>query len=124
MLEWRDGRTPVSLQFDDIYFAVEGGLEESRKVFIENNRLPARFSEKQHAIGELGFGTGLNFFAAAEAFTNSSSPSSVLKFYSCEKYPLSKKDLAMALSYWPEIRQFSNLLVKDYPENPKDELVL
>ena len=42
-LQWRDGEVPVSTQFDDPYFSLEDGLAETRHVFLDGNRLPARF---------------------------------------------------------------------------------
>ena len=53
-LIWRDGTIPVSTRFDDPYFSLENGLNETRHVFLEGNDLPARFAEGFH-IAELGF---------------------------------------------------------------------
>ncbi len=36
--------TPVSKQFDDVYFSNQDGLEETRYVFLHGNRLPQRFA--------------------------------------------------------------------------------
>ena len=59
--------TPISEQFDDIYFAKAGGFDESNHVFLESNDLPERFAnlhDNEHfVIMETGFGTGLNFLA-------------------------------------------------------------
>ena len=61
--------TPRSEQFDDIYFAVENGLEESRYVFLAQNNLPdAWMSRSRFTIAETGFGTGLNFLCAWSLF--------------------------------------------------------
>ena len=35
--------TPVSRDFDDVYFSNDNGLEETRYVFLGGNRLPERF---------------------------------------------------------------------------------
>jgi tRNA U34 5-methylaminomethyl-2-thiouridine-forming methyltransferase MnmC len=59
LLSWRDG-IPVAQAFDDPYFSLQGGLEETRHVFLAGNGLPARF-RPGFSILELGFGTGLNF---------------------------------------------------------------
>ena len=54
-----------SVQFDDIYFSPENGLEETRHVFLNGNNLPELWNNKSHfVIAETGFGTGLNFLAA------------------------------------------------------------
>ena len=56
-IEWRDGGIPVSTMFDDPYFSLDNGMEETRHVFLEGNDLPARFTDGFH-VAELGFGTG------------------------------------------------------------------
>ena len=62
-LEWLDEKSPVSTQFDDPYFSLDHGLNETRHVFLAGNDLPNRFEPGFH-IAELGFGTGLNLLAA------------------------------------------------------------
>ena len=60
--------TPVSKQFDDVYFSNQDGLEETRYVFLHGNRLPQRFATHPRpllVVAETGFGTGLNFYAVA-----------------------------------------------------------
>ena len=66
-LEWRDELIPVSTQFDDPYFSLDNGLNETRHVFLAGNDLPARFAPGFH-IAELGFGTGLNLLATWQAW--------------------------------------------------------
>ena len=44
-IEWREGKVPVSSQYDDVYFSVDDGLAETQYVFIEANNIPQRFSE-------------------------------------------------------------------------------
>jgi len=43
-LDWRAGDVPVSTRFDDPYFSLENGLEETRHVFLRGNGLPGRFA--------------------------------------------------------------------------------
>ena len=38
-IEWRDSGVPVSNQFDDPYFSLDNGLEETRHVFLIGNAL-------------------------------------------------------------------------------------
>lgn len=54
----------------DCFFSADGGLEESRHVFMAGNDLPRRLAAcfgpgagPWPVIGELGFGTGLNLYA-------------------------------------------------------------
>ena len=63
-LEWHDTGVPVSKQFNDPYFSLENGLEETRHVFLSGNGLPERFVDGFH-IAELGFATA---GACLEAF--------------------------------------------------------
>ena len=71
ILSWSDVGTPMSTQFGDIYFSNDDGLSETRHVFLRNNGLPDRWENHPRelfVIGETGFGTGLNFLAAWQAF--------------------------------------------------------
>jgi tRNA U34 5-methylaminomethyl-2-thiouridine-forming methyltransferase MnmC len=94
-IEWGEGGVPVSLRFDDPYFSLDNGMEETRHVFLGGNDLPARFRGGFH-VAELGFGTGLNFLVALQAF-RASGCGGVLRFTSFEAYPLAIEDLHAAL---------------------------
>lgn len=67
-LAWRDG-VPIARDFGDIYHSAdEAG--ETQRVFIEPSNLAAKAGGAAAAgatlrVGELGFGTGLNFAVAA-----------------------------------------------------------
>ncbi|QYK41907.1 MAG: tRNA (5-methylaminomethyl-2-thiouridine)(34)-methyltransferase MnmD [Paracoccaceae bacterium] len=100
VLDWRDGVIPVSRQFDDPYFSLAGGLDETRHVFLAGNGLPARFRPGFH-IAELGFGTGLNLMAALIAW-RSAGVAGVLRFTSFEGWPMAAADMARALAAFPE----------------------
>lgn len=96
-----------SAQFGDVYFSRASGIAETRHVFLEGNGLPARFANRLHfTIGELGFGTGLNFKVAWEAF-RAANPQGQLHYISVEKYPLSHAQLAALhpdLAAWYPLR--------------------
>ena len=98
-LDWRDGVIPVSTRFDDPYFSLNGGLEETRHVFLAGNDLPARLRPGFH-VAELGFGTGLNMLALALAAKDSGP----IRFSSFEAYPMAAADIARALDHFPEAR--------------------
>ncbi len=100
-LEWRDGAVPVSTRFDDPYFSLAGGLDETRHVFHAGNDLPARFQGGFH-IAELGFGTGLNFLATLQAWRTSGAQGK-LRFTSFEAFPMAMPDLIRALSHYPKL---------------------
>ncbi|MBL0447271.1 bifunctional tRNA (5-methylaminomethyl-2-thiouridine)(34)-methyltransferase MnmD/FAD-dependent 5-carboxymethylaminomethyl-2-thiouridine(34) oxidoreductase MnmC [Aeromonas veronii] len=120
-LDWNEAGTPVSSDFGDVYFSNDNGLSETRYVFLQQNRLPARFSHHDSdsfVIGETGFGTGLNFLATMQAFLEQAPQSgngSRLHFISFEKYPLTQDDLRKALAAWPELDHLSQDLVAQWP---------
>tara|TARA_R110001592_G_scaffold59620_2_gene180885 strand:+ start:7345 stop:9390 length:2046 start_codon:yes stop_codon:yes gene_type:complete len=117
-LTWQDS-TPISVSFDDFYFSTDDGLNESRYVFLKPNRLPERFIEgdltQPFIIAETGFGTALNFLITWQAWKQQSTPKRPLHFFSIEKSPLRKEDLAKALSNWPELNEFIEPLAIQYP---------
>lgn len=98
-ITWRDGDVPVSTRFDDPFFSLENGVEETRHVFLDGNDLPARFAPG-FQIAELGFGTGLNLLMAWDAWTVAGVPSP-LKFTSFEAYPMAPADVARAHQKFP-----------------------
>jgi tRNA U34 5-methylaminomethyl-2-thiouridine-forming methyltransferase MnmC len=100
-LSWRDDRVPVSRRFNDPYFSLVDGLEETRHVFLAGNDLPARFRDG-FAIAELGFGTGLNFLATAQEWDRVGSPGR-LHYTSFEAFPMTAEDMARALAGFPEL---------------------
>ena len=120
-LDWNEAGTPVSSEFGDVYFSNDNGLSETRYVFLQQNRLPARFSHHDSdsfVIGETGFGTGLNFLATMQAFLEQAPQSgngSRLHFISFEKYPLTRDDLRKALAAWPELSSLSQDLIEQWP---------
>lgn len=116
-LSWNEAGLPIADAFDDPYFSVENGLEETRYVFLKNNQLPERFKTGSgpFRIIETGFGTGLNFLATWQAFSQVATPERWLHFTSVEKYPLTREQLTKALALWPELSDFSHQLIKRYP---------
>ncbi|MDI2140600.1 MULTISPECIES: bifunctional tRNA (5-methylaminomethyl-2-thiouridine)(34)-methyltransferase MnmD/FAD-dependent 5-carboxymethylaminomethyl-2-thiouridine(34) oxidoreductase MnmC [unclassified Pseudomonas] len=117
-IDWDDQGRPRSRVFDDVYFSDQSGLDETRYVFLEQNRLAERFAALpaggRLVIGETGFGTGLNFLCAWQLFEQHAVAGARLHFVSVEKFPLSPADLQRALSLWPDLKQFSDRLLKHY----------
>ncbi|MCH2459302.1 MAG: tRNA (5-methylaminomethyl-2-thiouridine)(34)-methyltransferase MnmD, partial [Henriciella sp.] len=103
---------------DDIYFSRQSGLEETRLVFLKGCGLPERWEGRgSFTIGELGFGTGLNFLGAWQLWRETRpTPKAWLHFVSFEGFPLDREDAARALSAWPEISEFSDKLIERWPE--------
>ena len=85
-LTWNEQGTPVSKQFDDVYFSNQDGLEETRYVFLHGNRLPQRFATHPRpllVVAETGFGTGLNFLRCGRPSRASARPSRMLHCNAC-----------------------------------------
>ncbi len=117
-LDWDDQGRPRSRVFDDVYFSDQSGLDETRYVFLEQNRLAERFAALpaggRLVIGETGFGTGLNFLCAWQLFEQHAVAGARLHFVSVEKFPLSPADLQRALALWPDLKPLSDQLLKHY----------
>ncbi|QIW16255.1 bifunctional tRNA (5-methylaminomethyl-2-thiouridylate)-methyltransferase MnmD/FAD-dependent cmnm(5)s(2)U34 oxidoreductase MnmC [Pasteurellaceae bacterium RH1A] len=117
-LTFNASNTPVSEQFDDIYFSTQDGLAESTYVFLEGNQLWEKWQAHQQAhfvIAETGFGTGLNFFAVRALFEDflaqfPQSPLKRLYFISFEKYPLKAEDFQQVHRFYPQFAGFSTQL--------------
>lgn len=91
-------------------------------MFLKQNHLPERwqeFDQRRFVIGETGFGTGLNFLAVWQWFTEfrREYPEATLKelhFVSFEKYPLSKADLEKRINH-TRIGRVCRKLQQHYP---------
>ncbi len=106
----------MSDEFDDIYFSKEDGIEETKHVFLEGNQIPNRWKlEKQevYRIGELGFGTGLNFFVSLELWMNLSNPPGV-EFFTLEKFPLERTILLEMKESFPNLKTWEDELLQAY----------
>lgn len=111
---------PRSSKFGDVYFSKTDGLAESRHVFIDGNDLTTRLANlrnfERFVIGEIGFGTGLNILAIWQLWQQIRPDNhSHLHIITTEKFPLSKTDLAQALSVWTELAGLSQQLIDNYP---------
>ena len=113
-IDWRETgaglRVPVSRAFDDPFYSLENGLEETRHVFLAGNDLPARLKPGFH-IAELGFGTGLNLVAATLAWEQAGIDSP-LRFTSFEAFPLSGADARAALAAFPEAAPLTDAIAR------------
>ena len=111
-----DDGTPYSESFGDIYHARDGGLEQSRFVFLAGNDLPQRWRGRaQFTILETGFGLGLNFLASWAAWRADPQRCARLHFVSVELHPFSPADLAMLQARWPELAPLAAQLQARWP---------
>lgn len=110
-----DEGTPRSLGFDDVYFSARNGIAETQHVYLAGNSLPERWLDRAaFTIGELGFGTGLNFLVAWKRFVETNE-SGTLHFVSIEKFPLTIEQLSEALRHQPELSDYAQQLLDQYP---------
>ncbi|WDE98644.1 bifunctional tRNA (5-methylaminomethyl-2-thiouridine)(34)-methyltransferase MnmD/FAD-dependent 5-carboxymethylaminomethyl-2-thiouridine(34) oxidoreductase MnmC [Lentisphaera profundi] len=111
-----EGGTLYSEKFADTYFMDECGLEESRSIFLEGNNFSERLETAEELIvGETGFGTGLNFLAAWDAWRQSSKTCRLI-FFSCELYPLEKSLHKKALEPYGELAELAKKLLERLPK--------
>ena len=117
LVDWNDAGEPRSPHYHDGYFSRDGGLDESTHVFLQGNDLPARFvtDEGVFSIGELGFGTGLNFLLTARTFLATAPTGKRLHYWSVDRHPLRPVDLHRALALWPDLRHEAQVLCDAYP---------
>lgn len=114
-LTWQDGGVPVSVRFDDPYFSLQGGLAETRHVFLAGNGLPGRLRDG-FRIAELGFGTGLNLLATAQVWDGPGR----ISYTSFEAYPMAAEDMARALAAFPEVSGLAAELVRFWGEGLRE----
>ncbi|MCA8959154.1 MAG: bifunctional tRNA (5-methylaminomethyl-2-thiouridine)(34)-methyltransferase MnmD/FAD-dependent 5-carboxymethylaminomethyl-2-thiouridine(34) oxidoreductase MnmC [Planctomycetes bacterium] len=114
-IQWT-GDDPTSVAFDDVYFSREGGVEETEHVFLAGNDLPRRWRDaEQFTIGETGFGTGLNFLVIWRAWRRDPRAPRRLHFFSVERSPLSREQLARAHASRAAVAREATDLIARYP---------
>ena len=119
-LDWSRPGTPAAYDFGDIYFSTDGGIEETRTVFLEGCGLPKGWQNRDRfVIGELGFGSGLNFLTTWQLWQKTKTPNSRLHYVSIEKFPFEADELSKALSAWPELSNFTKQLISAWPGRVK-----
>lgn len=102
---------PRSKQFDDSYFSSAGGAEECRHVFLGGNNIKSRIQNcEMFAIGEIGFGIGINFLTTAETWNKHRPEGAKLHYISIEKHPVTLEDLHKFYSRYSD----SFFLVKEF----------
>lgn len=103
-----DGGLPFSTRFGDHYYSRHDGRAETQHVFLDGNDLPQRWEGRGcFVIGELGFGTGLNFLETWHCWRLHRKPDQQLVFQTVEAYPMSRSEAFQALSAWPELTELT-----------------
>ncbi len=108
---------PFAPDFNDVFHSVDGGVDQSRSVFLNGNGLPERWlNQSTFQILETGFGIGLNFLVTWNAWRNTVDVStSRLHFVSFEKHPLTGSDLARILRPYLPLSSLSSALIAAWP---------
>lgn len=117
-LDWPDdGAIPHSRDHGDVYFSGDG-LSEKRAVFLEGCGLPGGWQGRDHfAVGELGFGTGLNLLALWDLWRrHRPSPRARLDYLTFEGMLIAREDAARIHAAWPELGELSQRLRECWPE--------
>lgn len=127
-IQIEDDGLPVSQQYNDPYFSRHGGLDETRHVFIQGNRLSERWQQQEtFVIGETGFGTGLNFLTTWQAWEQTwektlqlaqeqNQPAQGwLHFVSTELHPIEPTQLKTLHAQWPELAPYAEQLQQQWP---------
>lgn len=119
-LKWISDAVPLSVLYNDTYYSQDDGRAECQYVFLEGNAVPERLEQRaSFSVGELGFGTGLNFLETVRQFQIADPEKNrKLLFYSFEKYPLTAHQMAKALGRWPDITELSNDWFDDWRPKP------
>ena len=119
---------PFSEQFQDIYFDSDSGCQQSSEVFIRGNDIFNRLLQNQAplTIAETGFGSGLNFLLTLQVYQkaqqqltlqqSAEQPLLPLTFISVEKYPMTREQLGKSLAILPELAEYADALVEQYPQ--------
>ena len=114
-LGWTGG-VPAAPDFGDHYYSQEDGLAESRAVFLRGCGLPGAWRDRKHfTVGELGFGSGLNFLALWDLWRRARPAGARLHFVSVEGFPMDAAEARRAHSAWPELADLSARLTGRWP---------
>lgn len=116
-LQWSDDGQLRSLDYGDVYFQLKKGLDESRYVYLDGNKLGERFEKLRGAfhIAETGFGSGLNFLLTAQLFAQKAPADARLVYASIEKHPVQRADLETIYAHFGELSPWSQPLLEQYP---------
>jgi tRNA 5-methylaminomethyl-2-thiouridine biosynthesis bifunctional protein len=114
-ITWQDTYLPISSIYDDKYYSEDDGLMEAQYLYLEHNNLVARWKFcREFRVAELGFGTGLNFFATWNLWKRTAHPNAKLHYISVEKYPLSPEQIAHAIGRWPQLAPLKEKFLTAY----------
>lgn len=120
-ISWLESGLPYSTRYDDVYYSRDDELAESQHVFIEANRLRQRWQSDSGTevfhLGELGFGSGLNFLQTMQLWQSLEARPARLHYLAFEKHPLTREQLQRIYRRWPSLRAQSAELLAQYTDH-------
>jgi tRNA 5-methylaminomethyl-2-thiouridine biosynthesis bifunctional protein len=118
-IEFKDGKTPYSPLFQDVYYTHGTGIEESNYVYLEGSGFTDALkngpSKKNFTVGEIGFGVGLNFLLTARHFLENAKPDQKLTYITVEKFPVLIDDLKTLYQDSTDLGDLPQELIQQYP---------
>ncbi|WP_421849188.1 tRNA (5-methylaminomethyl-2-thiouridine)(34)-methyltransferase MnmD [Oricola sp.] len=116
-VSWLDGDMPFSDSFGDHFYSRRDGRAECGHVFLAGNGLPERWeAANRFTVGELGFGTGLNFLETWRLWRETRTNDGTLEFVSFEAFPMKADFIRRAIGSWPELGGLLDLLLQRWSE--------
>ena len=117
-ISWLESGLPYSTEFQDIYYSRDDAVAESQHVFLEANKLRQRWEQdsgiETFHIGELGFGSGLNFLQVMKLWQGLDKRPERLHYIAFEKHPLTIDQLQRIHERWTSLATQSTELVEQY----------
>lgn len=110
------GGVPYSRHYADKYFSEIDGWAESKAIYFRANDLPARWQGKNDfCVGELGFGSGLNFLMTYKAWQDDPQRPSQLYYVAIERAPVSIDIIRQIGHNWPALAPYAEELIAQFP---------
>lgn len=118
---WLESGLPYSTEFQDIYYSRDDAIAESQHVFLEANNLRQRWETDSRVetfhIGELGFGSGLNFLQVMKLWQERDKRPARLHYIAFEKHPLRFEELQRIHQHWTSLTTQSAELLEQYTDH-------
>lgn len=116
--EWRLG-VPYSSEFQSEYSPSKDILKGHYEAFLSPNKLLHRWQSlgesNSFSLGEIGFGTGVNFLSCCELWLKTAPKSATLYYFSVESMPFCKTDLEQFADLSPSLSTLYQELLEKYP---------
>ncbi|PCI73990.1 MAG: bifunctional tRNA (5-methylaminomethyl-2-thiouridine)(34)-methyltransferase MnmD/FAD-dependent 5-carboxymethylaminomethyl-2-thiouridine(34) oxidoreductase MnmC [SAR86 cluster bacterium] len=120
-ITWLESGLPYSTEFQDIYYSRDDAIAESQHVFLDANKLRQRWEHdcciETFHIGELGFGSGLNFLQVMKLWQELDRRPARLHYIAFEKHPLTIEELQRIHQRWPSLANQSTELLEQYMDH-------